>query len=174
MKRFIGLAIFLASGLLVACPEGTHAETKTRQDYVCAPATEYKCEFVTTTDPLTGEIKTEWVCGYVTVNKCEWVTTTYEECVVDSTPVWPDPEPEPIQPPHEPASLDTLKLGDDVIVLRRTYLQVGSEILTVIYPGKRLSVKKIHASGWFFTDMKIGGQIKSGWVKVPHVYIARE
>jgi len=151
-----------------ACPEGTHAETKTKSDYVCSTSYDYVCESVWTTDPSTGESKYDYVCDYKPVQKCEWVTTTYEECVADSQPIYVEPyDPWPQTPVEYPATLHTLKTGDQVAVLYTTNLQVGTEVLARLPRGSRLTVEKIDSSGWFWTTY--GG--RKGWVLVRHVTI---
>jgi len=176
----LSLLTLLAS-IAWACPEGTHSETKTKSDYVCSPSSDYVCEWVYSTDPSTGESKTDWVCDYKTTDKCEWQTSTYEECVADPQPYYPEPEPyypepEPYYPPapvHVPATLSNLHVGDLVVTMNYTYLQVGTQVLAQLRPGTTLRVEKIHYDGWFWTTYGQGPYAQKGWVKVRNVYIRR-
>ncbi len=176
--KFLLLSLLFFSAFAQACPEGTHSVTKTESSYVCQPVTEYKCDFVTSVDPATGESKTEYVCNYVTDTKCEFVTSSHEECVPDSStdpidpgPITPGPAPKPLPPP---ATIDSLKEGDSVKTRQTTNLQIGTKVLQRLPPGKLLKVEKVDASGWFWTEVKTSASsAQKGWVKVPHVYIVK-
>lgn len=172
MKKIALSLLTIFASVAWACPEGTHSETKTKTDWVCAPSTQYVCEWVYSTDPETGESKSDYVCEYKTQDDCSFQTSTYEECVADPEPYYPEPDPEPYYPPtptHVPASLDTLKVGDQVVTMNYAYLQVGSQILATVEPRTTLAVNSIHPDGWFWTTYR---GLK-GWVQIRNVYIKR-
>ena len=162
------IALCLTSISLWACPEGTHAETKTKSDYVCNTSYEEVCGYQYGLDPTTGEYKYDYMCTWQNVQHCDWQTSTYEDCVADIVPYDPPYEP-PYEPAHTPASLSTLKEGDSVVTLYSTYLQMEKQTLAVIPMGATLKVEKIHPTGWIWTTYKD----QKGWVKIGTVYIKR-